>query len=355
MTKQAPIVFSTPLDQLDLPGQPERSAPDFEQYVLMQYSLKYAVAGCNAAVVIKDGKLYVVAVPDKAILPLQYLEGLCQHGYIEDALPGLAALYEMADDPAVAYTYGLALSELGRTEECLAPLNKALNLDPSYDNAAIAIGVALCKLERYEEAEIVLKASAKIQPDNPLVKQNLASTLARAGKLGEALPYFRQAAALDPNNPAVMMGLAKCLDSIPEHSKEATEAYKHVAKKFGGSQFGEAAKQILNRRGTADLRARVDGGTRPDAVEYMIAAIRRFKEMDPHKVGQAVLEIAKKGEQGLAINDPKVRYTLENLEGDFSGLQLLCYMHVGLKQFDPRADTGSGLDKEYEMARSLTQ
>jgi len=44
---------------------------------------------------------------------------------------------------------------------------------------------------------------------------------------------------------------------------------------------------------------------------------------------------------------------LDHLDGDFSGLQLLCYMHVGLKQFDPRANTGSGLDREYEMAKRM--
>lgn len=56
----------------------------------------------------------------------------------------------------------------------MAPLNKCLNLDPSYDNAAIAIGVSLSKLERFDEAEAILKASAKIQPQNALIKQNLA-------------------------------------------------------------------------------------------------------------------------------------------------------------------------------------
>ena len=105
-------------------------------------------------------------------------------------------------------------------------MNKCLNLDPSYDNAAIAIGVSLTKLERYDEAEFVLKTAAKIQPNNALVKQNLAATLARAGKHVEALPYFRQAASLAPDNPAVLMGLARCLDSIDAHQKEALKVYK---------------------------------------------------------------------------------------------------------------------------------
>lgn len=347
-TPQAPEIYAKPLS--DFPGSEAGS-----ESVIATLSLEYASKGWNAAITVQDGIVRVLAVPQQGIEPITYLEGLCQHGFIEDALPGLEALNGMVDDPRVAYNYGLALSELGQPEAALAPLNKALNLDPSYDNAAVAIGVALSKLRRYDEAEVVLKAAAKLQPDNALIKQNLAATMANSGRLAEALPYFRQAATLDPNNPAVLMGLAQCLDSISEHSKEATEAYKTVAKKFGGSQFGESAKQILNRRSNENLHNVVDGGIRPDAVEYMLAAIKRFAAMDPQKVGQAVLEIARRGEQGLAINDPSVRYKLDHLDGDFSGLQLLCYMHVGLKQFDPRANAGSGLDREYEMARGLAK
>ena len=85
----------------------------------------------------------------------------------------------------------------------------------------------------------------------------------------------------------------------------------------------------------------------------MLAAFRLFDTLPREKVGNAVLEIARLGEQGLAINDPSRRYVLKNLEGDFSGLQLLCYMHVGIKRFDPAAVTGSGLDKEYDVAREM--
>jgi len=164
-------------------------------------------------------------------------------------------------------------------------LNKCLKLDLSYDNAAIAIGVSLSKLKRYDEAEVVLKAAAKIQPDNALVKQNLAATLARAGKYMEALPYFRQAASLAPDNPAVLMGLAHCLDSMDAHRKEALKVYKNVVKRFPDSQFAEDAKQILNRAGQADLRKVVDDGYRPDAVEYMIGAMKRFTEIRVSKLG----------------------------------------------------------------------
>jgi len=355
MQKQAPAIFPRSLTSIDLSGLPPTSDPGFEQAVIMQYAMQYAAKGWTAAVVVSDGVVRVVAVPQQGLEPKTYLMGLLHHGYIEDALPGLEAMYGMVDDTDICFNYGVALSELGRVEESLAPLNKCLNLDPGYDNAAIAIGVSLCKLERYDEAEFVLKTAAKIQPDNALIKQNLAATLARAGKLVEALPYFRQAASLAPDNPAVLMGLARCLDSTDAHNKEALKVYKDVAKRFPDSQFAEDAKQILNRAGQADLRKAVNDGHRPDAVEYMLAAMKRFAAMPRDQVGRTTMEIARLGETGLEINNPSKRYSLTSLDGDFSGLQLLCYMHVGMALFDPKVDCGSGLQREYEIAKGLTE
>ena len=98
------------------------------------------------------------------------------------------------------------------------------------------------------------------------------------------------------------------------------------------------------------MRAAVDGGLRMDAVMYMQAAQDRFAKLDQAKVGQIVMEIALLGRNGLEINKPAVRYTLQNLEGEFSGLALLAYMHVGFRMFDAQGDAGTGLDREYEAA-----
>ncbi len=353
MNKQAPEIFQLPLGAIDLAGLPPISDPGFEQAVIAHYALQYGARGWNAAVVVSDGMVRVVAVPQQGVEPKAYLLGLLQHGYLEDALPGLLAMYGMVDDPDICFNLGVALSELGRVEESLAPLNKCLSLDPGYDSAAIAIGVSLSKLGRYDEAEVVLKAATKVQPDNALVKQNLAATLARAGKFTDALPYFRQAASLAPDNPVALMGLANCLNSIEGHEKEALKIYKEVVKRFPESQFTESAKRILNKAGQDDLRKAVDDGYRPDAVEYMVAAMKRFATMSKEMVGHAVLEIAQLGETGLEINNPRKRYSLTNLDGDFSGLQLLCYMHVGMALFDPNLDSGSGLTREYEIAKEL--
>ena len=90
----------------------------------MQYALQYAAKGWTAAVVVSGGMVRVVAVPQQGVEPKTYLMGLLHHGYIEDALPGLEAMYGMVDDPDICFNYGVALSELDRVEESLAPLNK---------------------------------------------------------------------------------------------------------------------------------------------------------------------------------------------------------------------------------------
>jgi hypothetical protein len=55
----------------------------------------------------------------------------------------------------------------------------------------------------------------------------------------------------------------------------------------------------------------------------------------------------------LRINDPDTRYTLSSMPGEFSALNLLCLMHAGVRSFDPNAGTGTGLEKEYAVAKAM--
>src|SRR4030067_3494552 len=100
------------------------------------------------------------------------------------------------------------------------------------------------------------------------------------------------------------MGLAHCLDSMDAHRKEALKVYKNVVKQFPDSQLAEAAKQILNRAGQADLRKVVDDGYRPDAVEYMMAAMKRFAEIPREQAGGVAVELAPLGEAGRENQQP---------------------------------------------------
>jgi hypothetical protein len=102
MTKPAaPEIFQIPLDQLDpaiVPPSTKPGTPEFEQAVIMHYALRYAEKGWQAIVAVNNGFVRVLAIPQQGMDPKDYVQGLLQNGFLEDALPILQALDGMSED-----------------------------------------------------------------------------------------------------------------------------------------------------------------------------------------------------------------------------------------------------------------
>jgi tetratricopeptide (TPR) repeat protein len=354
MTKQAPEIYQKPVADIDLTGLPLRGTPDFDQALILRYAMDYAARGWNAVVTVDDQYVRVVAVPEQGIEPKDYVIGLLKNGFLEDALPILEALSGMISDADIEYNLGICLSELGRIEESVAPLKRCVALDPEYTSGLVGLGVAYTRLGRHTDAERALREAIYQAPDNAIAKRNLAAVLGRTGRQQEALPLFRQAASLAPNDPGAQLGLAQCLDQLGgDHRKEADKLYDQIARKFGDHPVAEMAREARTRIAGEDLHATVGGNVRMDAVFYMQGAMDAFAALPKEQIGKIVMEIALLGQNGLKINEPEVRYSLNSMSGDFSGLQLISIMHVGIKLFDPTAETGTSLDREYELALGL--
>jgi tetratricopeptide (TPR) repeat protein len=314
----------------------------------------YAEKGWNAAVTVDDEFIRIVAVPETGVEPKEYVLGLLQHGFLEDALPLLEVLDGMLDDPDIAYNHGVCLSEMGRTADAIPPLRRCVQLDPYYTHAHIALGVALAREGRADEAARALRIAIEQEPDDVFAVRNLAGVLANAKKLDEALPLFRRAVDLQPADPVLRFGLARCLQDLGgDHAREADAQFRQIIRDHPEHSVAEAARSALTKTAQKELRAATKDLPRMDALAYMQGALDTFEKLPRSKVGEIVMEIARLGQSGLAINDPGRRYSLKTLPGDFSGLHLLCLMHVGFRMFDPSTDPGTGLDQEYEMARSL--
>lgn len=352
--KQAPEIFQHRIDDLDLTGLPSRDSEGFEQALISRYALEYAQRGWNALVTLDDNYVRVIGIPEGSVEPKAYVIGLLQHGFLDDALPILEAMSGMLNDADIEYNLGICLSELGRIDECLSPLLRCIELDAAYANAYIGLGVAYGRLGKPEEAEAALRSAVRIEPENFYAKRNLAGILARNGNLQEALPLFRQATSLAPKDPGCWLGLAQCLDELGgEHHKEAGTVYDKILRQFPDHPIIEQVHKARNRLSNDSLHQAVDGNIRMDAVMYMLGAMNDFAKLPKEAVGKIVLEIANVGQNGLQINDANIRYSLTNKPGDYSGLHLLSMMHVGIKLFDSNADSGSGLDREYEVALSM--
>ena len=358
MTKPAaPEIFQIPLDQLDpaiVPPSTKPGTSEFEQAVIMHYVLRYAEKGWQAIVTVNDGFVRVLAIPQQGMDPKDYVQGLLQNGFLEDALPILQALDGMTEDADIAYNLGICLSELGQTAESVEPLERCTRLAPDYTNAWVGLGVAYTRLGRITEAMRALQQAVQQQPQNPFAQRNLGALLSKDGKHDEALPHFRQAVAQAPNDPAAAFGLGQCLHALGgEHRQEADQIYSDFIKGFPDSPVAEMARQALTQLAQDSFRGNANGNVRMDAVFYMMDALDRFAGMNKTEVSQVTMEIALLGRQGLRINDPDTRYTLRSMAGEFSALNLLCLMHVGVRGFDPSAETGTGLDKEYDVAKAM--
>ena len=198
MTRQAPEIYQKSIDDLDLVGLPSRGSESFDQALITRYALAYAARGWAAIVTVDGQFVRVVAVPERGIEPKTYVVGLLKHGFLEDALPILEALSGMVDDADIEYNLGVCLSELGRIDDSVAPLEKCIALDPQYVSGLVGLGVAYVRLDRLDDAEIALRNAIQPEPHNAYAKRNLAVVLAKTGKLQEARPFFRQAASLSP-------------------------------------------------------------------------------------------------------------------------------------------------------------
>ena len=178
--------------------------------------------------------------------------------------------------------------------------------------------------------------------------------LTKTGRLQEALPFFRQAAVLTPQDPNVQPGLAQGLMQLGgAYRTEADKVYKRIIEEFQDHPAADVAVAARNKFANDNLHAAADGNIRIDAVFYMQGALDEFAVLSRKQAGKIIMELALLGQKGLQINNPDVRYSLQTKSGDFSGLQLVSIMHVGIKSLDPNAETGTGLDRDYELASSL--
>lgn len=358
--RTAPEIRQIPVSDFDasvLP--PDARLPGTEAFkvaVVTHFRSHYVARGWNAAVTADDEFIGVVAVPETGVEPKEYVLGLLQHGFLQDALPLLEVLDGMLDDPDTAYNRGVCLGELGRVAESIPVLQRCIRLDPSHTDAHVALGVANAQSDDNEAAAKHLHNAIEQQPDNLFAMRNLAAVLGDLGRYAEALPLYRRAAQASPDDPILQFGLAECLGQAGgKETKEAMRLFERIVKDHPDHPAADAARAALNRLGAKELHDQVSGQPRLDAVMYMRGAMQTFAQMPRQQVGEIVMEIAQLARSGFAVNEPGKRYTLKRLPGEYSGLELVSIMHVGFRMFDPNTDPETGLEREYQMARSMSE
>jgi tetratricopeptide (TPR) repeat protein len=330
---------------------PSVGSDDFKSKITDFFAKQFTGFGGKARVVIDDEGQVIEVLWTKDSNwkdPKQKALDLLNTGQIKQALPLLTTLYHKdPSDVDSLYRLGLAYSELGQYQQAVEILEKTVDLAPDHVHALVGLGVAEIATGNLLIGEEWLRKAIQIEPKNRWALRNLAGTLMKQRRYDDSLTAIKNCLAVAPDDIAMMIAYGDCLIELGR--SEESEVHFRMAVTTGGPEhLVDIAKARLTEKSEKALRS--SGDVRPDVIEYMRDALKRFKSMDVTQIQNLALEIAMLGNKGLNINDPTKKYPIQAWHGEYSGLHLISIMYAAFQQFAPDTDVGIDLSKEYRMA-----
>ena len=204
-----------------------------------------------------------------------------------EAVDPLAEAARDTTDPLLETHYALALRDVGRKDEAIDWLKRAISRIPAFAPAFHELGLIFCGLRRYDDAEAVLKQGIELAPgvaelsvelggvyiyraEPAKAKAAFARALALApdhvralhgcgtpflfeGEFERASEQFRQVLARTPEHLRARLSLANCLLELGRFEAGVTELRAIV--RSSPQNYGTALKMLASsRRGRLWLR-----------------------------------------------------------------------------------------------------
>ena len=354
----ATLSFSIAATTFDASLLPEAArqvgTPAFREAVNAFLAGEFKGFGGNATIRVDDQTISVVWNPDsQRPNPMPAIIQKLQQGKQAEGIQLLELLLSNhPEDPVVLYNLGLALSDAGRLERAEECLRQALELNPKDTNIAVALGVALGRMGRPDEAVDVLRAAVAQDQKNPWAQRNLGAMLLRTGQAAEAILHLHAATQLLPNDQIAWLGLADGC-RLAGRTQESKDAYATAIRISPHNDLAEKARAGSNLLAQSGFERVRQGIPRQDAVHYCLDALQRFAKLSPDELKKLSLELAMAGRDGFAVHDPDRRYRVKGMDGDFSGLAMVCFLYVAMQRMAPGTDIGFDLAVEYEQAKRL--
>jgi tetratricopeptide (TPR) repeat protein len=253
---------------------------------------------------------------------------------------------EEPDNAGGLYNLGMLYTELGDPKKAVKTLLKCVDLGQDTANVYVALGYAYSRMRNQNKAQELFLTALELEPDNSYALRNLGGLYGKEADYERAIQYLERAFRVNPKDAHTAYGLGMSYFSKGDIGS-ADFYLKKTVEIDPSSETSEMAKDLLREIAALSLKAE---GFRTDAMFYCISAINLFDRVGPAETKRITLEIGLKGQRGLDINNPDKKYTLNSLQGAFTGLQLVSYMYVGFKRIASGMDVGINLSEEYDMA-----
>ena len=252
-------------------------------------------------------------------------------------------------DKDILYNLGMCYTELDEPERAVEILSECVRCYPNYSNAYVALGFAHSRLADDKKARDYFLRALEIDPTNSYALRNLGSIYGKENDYGKAIECFEKSFSINQEDQLTAYGIGYTYFQTGKLDK-AVEYFKVVIALDESTKIASLAKDLSREIAEINLKSK---GFRTDAMFYCLGALQYFAGKKSEEIREVAFEIGLKGRQGLAVNNPDKKYTLNSMRGSFTGLQLVSYMYVGFKIIDHSLDVGLDLSEEYKAALRL--
>lgn len=206
--------------------------PDSPLYLESLLNAEVLLGRADAAVELLDQVAGRTADDELTARMYVHTAGLfAEQGEWDRALDLVRRSVELRPTGDAHYFEARVLARLGRPDERMAALEKALALEPRHVSSRVAYAVELIRRERFEEGETHLLQAMLDYPLYPKTYFNYGMLAQQMGDAETARSNFERAIRLDPNYTLARRGLVMLLAAIGdrEGAEQALEQLLEVA------------------------------------------------------------------------------------------------------------------------------
>ena len=146
---------------------------------------------------------------------------LTMQGRAGEAIAPLEAAAGGHDDPALDTALAIALHRVGRDEDAVSRIERAITRHPHYVAAFLELGYLLVLMDRHDEAADVLGRGLDIAPTMPQLSVQLGYAHLSRGDCDKAKVAFARALELSPCSHDALFGIAKAHQEVGENEEAA--------------------------------------------------------------------------------------------------------------------------------------